>query len=402
MRKIGLFLCSICIFFVASAVPPDKPIMPQEFAAEMGSGAWLILRGPLSAKKARPAYNPEIPKILKKNGCPGGRLHIGISDQLDLEKMEIPPETLKFIHEAVDGFLAEGMYLLMMVEIVKGKNLSERDLQLQYKIWDKICFEMKDKSHRLAMAPFIEWHGWEKESKEDCLKKFNKLQARCTHIFRKYNPTRILGYKGIASSRVNGTPWECLDIPYGDKSPYYLVCGSAASLGTAHHSQKWKDWGINEKYTDEEMKKEIYNFIKPALLYREKTGTAVVIDHWTAGLHSNNIDGKFDLEAMGKSKRAADKREYAKLMRYKAKAEKKGKVFAPRKYSLDQRIAFAEYVGNIVKDNGLGAAGEPHIIDIFWDIRKNIPIVPAKGSVAYKRQEAARAVWGKSSKKCIK
>jgi CMP-N-acetylneuraminic acid synthetase len=37
------------------------------------------------------------------------------------------------------------------------------------------------------------------------------------------------------------------------------------------------------------------------------------------------------------------------LMRYKAKAEKKGKVFAPRKYSLDQRIAFAEYVGNIVK-----------------------------------------------------
>jgi len=250
------------------AAPPDPPIKPTQFTAEMGSGAWIIMRGPLSSKKARPTYHPGIPKILKANGCTGGRLHMGISDQIDTKNMVIPPETLKFIHETVDGFLAEDMYLMMM-------------------------------------------------------KKLNHLQSTSTRIFRKHNPTRIFGYKGMASSRLNGPPWEKLQIPYGDQSPYYVVCGSAASLGTARHSQKWKDWGIFKNYTEEEIKKEIEDFVKPALEYSKKTGTPVMIDHWTAGLHTDNVNGEIDLEAMKNSRSSRERKNYDKIMGDKTRAEKR-------------------------------------------------------------------------------
>jgi len=44
----------------------------------------------------------------------------------------------------------------------------------------------------------------------------------------------------------------------------------------------------------------------------------------------------------------------------------------------------------------MGAAGEPHLVDMFWNSKTNTPIIPEKGSLEYKRQSAIRSIWGKS------
>jgi hypothetical protein len=378
--------------------PPDNPIKPQTFVENIGAGAWIITRGPLSQKKSRPLFNPKIPEILVAAGCHGGRLHAGISDQLDQEHMTIPPETLKYIHEAVDSCLKAGMNIVMMVEIIKERDPSDKDMELQYKIWDRICYEMRNKSHRLAMAPFIEWHGWEKEPEPAKSKKFKEMQKRCTKIFRKYNPTRIIAYKGMASSRLNGPPWDFLEL---DKkkpdNPFFIVCGSAASLGTAHHSRKWLDWGINKNYTQDDMKKEISDFFKPALLFRKKYGVAIFVDHWTAlveGDETTSVDVDKRIAELKKSKMNRAKKDLVKLLRNKAKTEKKGQKFELRKYKLSQSIAFIKYVSELIIKNGLGGAFQPHTVDYFWNPSTKSKLNPQKGTPEYKAREIIMQSWG--------
>lgn len=401
------FLCAIAPIFPGTANaadpqkkqghPPDAPIPPQEFVANIGSGAWIITRGPLSARKARTLFNTKIPKILAANGCRGGRLHIGISDQIDKDGMTIPPETLKYINDAVDSCLDAGMHIVMMVEIIKGREPSEKEMELQYKIWDRVCYEMRNKSHRLAMAPFIEWHGWEKEPQPEKLKKFKELQRRCTQIFRKYNPTRIIAYKGMASSRLNGPPWGFLEL---DKkkpaNPYFILCASAASLGTAHHSRKWADWGINKQYSQEEIKNEIFGFFKPALDFREKYGVAIFVDHWNAPLvDPPKLTVEEYIANLKKSKTEHAKKALSKILRDKAKAEKKGKTFEIIRYSLEQSKAFVSYVSGLIRGNRLGGAFHPHTVEYFWNRTTLSELKPTPGSPDAKAQDIIKKSWGK-------
>jgi len=379
--------------------PPDKPIDPHTFVANIGSGAWLITRSPLSQKKSRPAFSPQIPKILTSNGCPGGRVHIAISDVVDKKNMCLKPETLKYIHQIADDFLASGMYIVMMIEIIKGKNPTARDMELQYKIWDQISYEVRNKSHRLALSPFIEWHGWEKAPYKEKWQKFEDMQHKCTEIFRKYNPTRILAYKGMGSSRLNGPPWKFLHLEKGIANPYFILCGSASSLGTAHHSKKFLDWNINEQYSNEEIKKEIFDFFKPALDFREKYGTAIFVDHWTAPvqgdeLSSENLEQK--IAKLKNSRKGRSEKTLKKILRDKEKAEKKGKEFVLRKYKLSQSKAFISYVSKLIRKNAMGGAFMPHTIQIFWDKDKLTPIIPAENSPEYIAQQIIKSSWGKS------
>jgi len=289
------------------------------------------------------------------------------------------------------------MYIVMMVEIIKGKKPSARDLELHYKIWDKICYEMRNKSHRLAIVPFIEWHGWEDEPEQEKRKKFRGLQKKCTEIFRKYNPTRILGYKGMGSSRLNGPPWGFLELDKGIKNPYYILCGSASSLGTAHHSRMWLDWGINKQYTQQQIKDEIYNFFKPAFEFRDKYGSAIFVDHWTApveGDEGTSIDVGKRIAELKSSRTNRAKKDLAKLYKMKDKAEYKGQEFVIPKYKLSQSEAFINYVSELIRKNGIGGAFQPRAVDYFWDDDTASPRRPAPGTSEYRAQQTFKKMWG--------
>jgi hypothetical protein len=227
--------------------------------------------------------------------------------------------------------------------------------------------------------------------------KFKCMQKRATEIFRRYNPTRILAYKGLVSSRVNGNAWSFLNLREKGLNPYFVISGSAASFGTAHHSMRWIDWDINEKYTNAQIKEEIFNFFLPALKIQQKYDVAIYIDHWTAIVHGDEkatVDMDERIEHLKKAHRirGRQKKELGKLL----KAKEEGQTVVVRKYKLSQSVAFINYVVQIMQNNGIGGAFYPHTFDSFWDREKNQPADWPLGSPEYKAQQIIKSSWGKS------
>jgi hypothetical protein len=377
--------------------PPDAPIDPHVFVANAGTGAWMLGRPAGSRKKSRLLFRPEIAKILAENGCPGGRIHIGVTDVMDPKTGEVKKEAMESIMAFTDACLNEGMYVLLMYQCYAERNPDAEGMQTLFRLWDEMSYKMRNKSHRLAMCPFIEWHGWEKQPPEEWRPKFKCMQKRCTKIFRRYNPTRIVAYKGMASSRVNGNAWQFLNLDKKNVNPYFVLSGSAASFGTAHHSTKWIDWDINKQYTNQQIKDETFNFFLPALKIQKKYNVAIYIDHWTAlayGDEKATLDMDERIAQIKKMHRirGRQQRELRKLL--KAKAE--GRTVVVRKYKLSQSEAFINYVTKIMQNNGLGGAFYPHTFDCFWDRKTDQPADWPVDSPEYKAQQIIKNSWGKS------
>ena len=379
--------------------PKDSPINPHVFVANAGSGAWMLGVPVGSRKASRQFFVPEIPKVLVANGAPGGRIHVGVSGLINKETQEVRDDSMKSIISFIDACLDQGMYVLLMYDSCSARNPNKEDLQLLFKVWDDICYKMRNKSYRLSMAPFIEWHGWEKSSKDERVSKFKCLQKRCEEIFRRYNPNRIYAYKGIGSSRVNSTPWRFLNLGCDDINPYFILSGSAASLGTTRHSCLWYDWNINKEHTNQEIKDEIFNFFLPALKFREKYNVAIYIDHWTAPVEGNeesSIDVDKRIAELKNSRTRRAKINLQILLRKIDRAKRKHQVFVLKKFKLSQSKAFIDYVSKLIKNNGIGGAFFPHTFDYFWDRKNQKPAIFPKDSPQYNAQEIIKKSWGKS------
>lgn len=151
---------------------------------------------------SRTEYHPDLPYLLKRNGSNGIRLHINLSQgeiyDHSLSNPTIASDALAEIHKIVDGFLAQDMYVLFQVELVSGQLFTVQGagqvIEQQFEaVWTHLCTEMQNKSHRLAMSPFIEFHGWSNLPRADAYVEYNRLIQSTRNILRIDNPTRIMG-----------------------------------------------------------------------------------------------------------------------------------------------------------------------------------------------------------------
>lgn len=382
---IYLLFCSMTPFLISA--PPDKPLTPEQWAGLCGNGSWMIfseaIPGGKSNKKMSVPLTRQTFTNLKRLGITGGRLQINDSSGIAIDNNTglLKEETLDAIEKVVDTVLSNNMTVMMQVnfesdkneknavfennrqgdewvEKHKIKNKEERIAKMRKIIlidvggavqrWEQLCKRLANKSHRLAMCPVVECHlfdYWLKYrdklhiDKEipwlpkgvDSLGAYRAYLNECTKIFRKYNPTRIIGHKGYTSSRNHGIPesaekvylskaqlaalkakskkkktpeatvdpetllpnsFDALKWPIGDdpapntgKPIYYIAILSASSA-----YGPWWDWDKNSEFTNEEIIKGASLRFKFIDKWRKKTGIQVFSDHWLPARYDENLD----------------------------------------------------------------------------------------------------------------
>jgi len=384
--KLIIILLFCCTTPLLMSTPPDKPLTPKEWSKLCGNGSWMIFReaipGGKNNKKMRVPPTAKTFTNLKRLGITGGRLQINDSTGVAIDNKTglLKEEVLNAIEKVVDTVLSNNMTIMMQVNFEMDKNEKnaifendrngdewvekhkiksneERIARMKrvifinvvgaVKRWEQLCKRLANKSHRLAMCPVVESHLFE----EDWLKLRDKLQLddkmqwlpkgvdslaayrayldKCTKIFRKYNPTRIIGHKGYASSRGHGVPesaektylskaqlaafnkkkkktneasegtetlmpnsFDKLKWPIGgDPAPntgkpiYYLaILSASAPYGP------WWDWDKNSEFTNEEIIQGASLRFKFIDKWRKKTGIQVFSDHWLPTRHNDNVN----------------------------------------------------------------------------------------------------------------
>jgi hypothetical protein len=378
--------------FAETATPPDEPLSPREWSDLFGNGSWMIFSDVIAGKfkdkgkGGREMSSPTTFRNLKGLGITGGRFHVTGSVEgglLDPDTGLLTETTLAAIEDHVDMVLAEGFALMMQVNFTIGsernailestrwgkewqernriKDEDERLERMRRMVlvdvaaaparWEQLCQRLAVKSHRLAMCPVIECHLFEPEWMDfrdqlnvddympwlpkgaSSIEAYRSYLAECTRIFRKYNPTRIIGHKGYVSSSNKGVPEsayrqymsqsqlaalesqgkgrkklkkgghddpeallpnssDALNWPIGgDPAPgsglptYYI-----AIITTSHPSGPWWDWDVNKEFSNEEILEGAalnYKFIDK---WRTKTGIEVFSDHWLPNRHDEDVD----------------------------------------------------------------------------------------------------------------
>ncbi len=423
MKKIYILLL-LFTSISSYAGPPDNPITPHEFVEGMGSGSWMVFDVDGGDRFNRIGYNPEIPAILKANGSNGGRLHLNLTKGNYDETLEFPkiyPEAVADINNMIDGFMAQDMYLVIHVTTADASLFNDLDdytfaLNQHLSLWGQLCDIVKNKSHKVAMCPVIEFHGFEKFKSKDydgVIREYNNFLQESFNVFREKNPTRIISYKGYSASRINKRPWDLLNIPYGDKTDYYMVNGSGGSL---YMFDKWIEYGrTSPMYTLEEMEQQIDDYFQPAINYTKEhkysngEDMALMIDHWdiehdqdypedgylsSVGIDVNTIlDGTADSRTLKK---------YNHVVRYNDKLASEGITWDdPRSFSLKQRAANGRYFANKIEKLGFCGAANASIMTNYW-VEGEAPgsgtsLYPAsKGSLLEKHQEVGRTLHRKT------
>ena len=385
-KQLSAILLSMffAIFAKVNAAPPDRPLTPKQWSQLCGNGSWMIfpesIPGGKHNKKMSVPLTSTTLKSLKSIGIKGGRLQISDSTgvAIDPETGLLKKNILEAINKSVDKVLSAGFTVMMQVhfELKKEERMAlllsdrrgekwlkdhkidseeERFKRMRHmmiinvadslKRWEQLCKLMANKSHRLAMCPVVECHmfdDWLQYRKKLNIdneipwlpKGADKLQAyrayldQCVRIFRKYNPTRIIGLKGYVSSRNHGVPlaaeklywskaqkkkmmkklkksgqdvsadtllpnaFDELKWPIGgDPAPgsgkpiYYMAILSASSP-----YGPWWDWNKNTQFTNAQIIKGAslrFEFIDK---WRKKYGIEVFSDHWLPTRHTEGVD----------------------------------------------------------------------------------------------------------------
>jgi hypothetical protein len=306
------------------SAPPDKPLTGQEWAAKMGNGSWLLFRYPPETLKGvdkMTEYNDKLPAQLKKAGIGGGRLHVSIGGRYtegqaiyDADTMKYTKESLEYLEKIIDAFMEQDMSLMLQINAFHNKDHKTEKghligLKRNYSLWEQLCKAFKDKSHNLAMAPMIEAHHFDWMGKKNMDKQwdaYHKFLDKCTVIFRKYNPTRLMGYKPYLSAKGPSFmstkdpypgPLGELKFPYGNDphfksgKPFYYIAIFAAPF-----PGPWFDWGTFKHYTKEEIIELTYkNQLKPVAKFQKETGIQTFEDHWYIRGHKQRNNRK-DME----------------------------------------------------------------------------------------------------------
>ncbi|MGB0861481.1 MAG: T9SS type A sorting domain-containing protein [Saprospiraceae bacterium] len=350
----------------SQASPPDAAITSNDFVENLGSGTWAIMNIPKGGVGSRTEYHPDLPYLLKKNGSNGIRLHINLSqgDIYDhsLSNPTLHPDALIEIHKIVDGFLAQGMYVLFQVDVVNSPLFTVQGagqlVEQQFEaVWTHLCTEMKNKSHRLAMAPFIEFHGWSNLARPDAYIEYNRLLQSARDILRVDNPTRIMGVKAYKAARIYNTEWTNLNLPFGETSKDYTVLlGSGASLpASSTIFPGWEDFSeASPIATRQQMIDGVLTYFDEAKAYSDNNNYNIIIDHWDAEWEQHG-----DNDAIG----------------------------------ILDRTAYARCFSNTMLKNGMGGYGNAVVFDNIWDENTG-EIKPVYGSSKYLWQQALKGLHG--------
>ncbi|TRX66096.1 MULTISPECIES: hypothetical protein [Carboxylicivirga] len=279
----------------------DAPLRPEKWIEKMGTGSWMIFNIPPDKFGFADAkYSEVLVDSIVAAGFTGGRLHWQARDLVDEQSNLINPEAVKFLSAIIDDLTARNMAICLQYDCLKkeeSKAMTRQTWAKYLSTWEQLCIAFKDKSHLLAMCPVIEFHGFEylrKKAiktkdisyKQALVDSTNVFYTKCTEIFRRHNPTRIMSYKPWGSAKT--LPFHELDFPYANdpadpSEGYYVASGSGAygmgewELYSAADAVK-KDELVFQMLTAGKGKEELG--IAYAVKWREQTGIQFWIDHW--------------------------------------------------------------------------------------------------------------------------
>jgi len=258
-----------------AGTPPDDPILPKEWIQTAGLGFSKILRIPYEGSKYQ--YTDEEIKEWKSKGFRNGRLHVPLSDMVDLDKdpsgATLKESDLKTLKDICQLFVDNKIPIT--VSITTGdpldSNMSgDRNGTFFRTIewWRQLASYFKDMSYLVAFENYVEYHGFDDVAIEKSDFKieldnnethysgyenyrnwkitnwvrtpgYNNLMAEIARVVRITNPKRIFIYKPNGIGRaglVNITPWrwgseaDYLGIT-NKRVPYWLLSsGGSANL----------------------------------------------------------------------------------------------------------------------------------------------------------------------------
>jgi hypothetical protein len=334
---------TISIAFAGTCYSAEKqmgtaPITPRQWTEAGGIGAWMIFdwadtgRG---VKVTRQAF-----ASMKSIGITCGRLHMADSKNVCIEPgtHRLKDSVLQRIGDCIDFATEQNMAVMLQFGFddrenrakVMGKDLAARkegitSIWNKYiTVWEQCSVAFKDKSYLFAMAPFIECHSFDgvfddrnkgpgaysllikdfpwiegAKDKLELLLRFNHLLTR---IYRKHNPKRIMGYKGMGRgappigvknlylkslgrpllTTKKGQPEFPLTFPFGDDpdTTYQM-----AIMPMSHTERQYWDWDINKERTNEEILEDARFLPRAVALWSKESGISVFNDHgfWVHG-----------------------------------------------------------------------------------------------------------------------
>jgi hypothetical protein len=329
----------------AAGVDASKPITAKQWTlAGDGIGAWVICNWTDEGHRnhRNPDPTPELFDNLYSLGVRNVRLHMSkgntpCSSVIDPETWELRPATVKRMSTFIDLATSRGITVMLQfglgqsLEDLEGFDITEYEdkevmgvaghIKIRERVWEHASRIFKDKSYLLAMCPFIEPHLWQtvypstsgkgraRKNRGYLLEKefpwlkgakhggeaLNLLYDHFCRIFRKYNPKRIMGFKGngVGGPKIpmygkGGSPRHDLtmddvklpmihmDYPYGDDTD---TTYQIAVVPMSHNQKRFYDWNVNKHYTNEQIIK--YSEIMPNAVarWRAQTGIEIYNDH---------------------------------------------------------------------------------------------------------------------------
>ncbi len=376
IKRLAIILLALNLFIGASVnaqTPPDKPLTPQEWVDGMRVGSWWIFDiPPAKNNRIMVDFSPEILDSLQKLGINGGRLHWQAKDSFDKNNILLE-KSVDALEKIVDAFMERDMNICLNVSFL-GTHVDETTKQKHYNGWRQLSKRFKGKSHRLAMSPVIEFHGWEDMgySRTVMQDSLNWLYDTLTVIFREDNPTRIMSYKPWGASK--HAEFETLDFPFGNDNDsrsgddFYYV----ASFSGAYGMGDWSKWSTDMSEEDFNNLKEITKNggkgpkkllgINKAVKFKNETHIPFWIDHWEANYWKATPNKKHKKGAKASKTGKKNKRSKSKRGESKPKKDK-------HRWTIEQNIAYIEYFNHLLEE--IGSAGAGMQTRRFWNNETN-------------------------------
>ena len=159
--------------------------------------------------------------------------------------------------------------------------------------------------------------------------------------------------------------------------------GSGSSLGGGIVG-RWDDYGINKEFTDEQIKKQTFDFyFKETLDWRDKNKVAFWVDHWSGGANYKTPEAKALTDERQRSRAKRDE---------SSKAARRVSNKDSMPISDEQANAYFSYVSSLMRKHRIGGAGGG--MKAVWDfVNKS----ERKGSDPYLAivQDVVKKGWGK-------